>query len=171
VIRWSADALVVATWLISMELVYHYHRVSKGAWRYSPVGRHVMVFMGVIALVLFSASTRIFIVDVLHRQDYIVFQAFRVITFLTIPAVMLWRRAIITRSGKMHRSVTWRDSDGDDGPHRRAGEDLFPVPTVERQQRWRRDEDSGQPGGQEGPDADQAEGRRPRMGDGGQRRR
>lgn len=105
--RWVGNVLIFTTTVIALELVWRYHRVSGGAWRYTSIGKHVMSFMGIIAWVLLLSTTRLIMVDIFHTADFWWFQALRVISFLGIPIVLLWRRRIIVGAHKNKNPLTF----------------------------------------------------------------
>lgn len=94
---WVTFVLVVVATLQALEWVVAYHRQTRGAWRKREMGRHLMAFMAAIAIVLAFATTSRF----LHALGYmnpVWFDWLRVAVFVSIPAVLLWRRLLLAHA-------------------------------------------------------------------------
>lgn len=93
------SVLMVISLALAVACVIAYSTKTRGAWKLTEVGRHLMAFMIAVAAVLAVAVLRIVLVDILGFADVILFQVVRVAIFAGIPAVLAWRlRIIITSS-------------------------------------------------------------------------
>jgi hypothetical protein len=90
--------LAVVTTLMSLEWNIAYHRQTKGAWRRSGMGRHMMAFAAALSAVFLLASARFITVDVLGHTDPGWFQWLRLVVFTSIPIVIGWRRVLLARA-------------------------------------------------------------------------
>lgn len=89
------DLLIVATALLAAACVAAYQWVSRSAWLDSDTGRHLMSFMASITVVSGLSATRAVVVDVLHQPDPAWFRGARLVAFVSVPAVLAWRLALI----------------------------------------------------------------------------
>ena len=70
---------------------------ARAPWWRSEVGRHLMAYMVVIALVLTLALVR----AVLGDSDW--FNGIRLVTFVLVPVVMTWRLSLQIRARRLAR--------------------------------------------------------------------
>lgn len=96
----ASTAMLVVAALFAIEWVIAYHRKTHGAWRKktNPMSRHLMVFMAVIAAALSVSAAREIIVDILGDDGPTWFQIVRLVVLAAIPAVILWRRILLSRA-------------------------------------------------------------------------
>lgn len=90
-----SNVLLIVSAVLNLEMIYRYHRLTRGAWRDTQMGRHVMVYMASTALVLSLASARLVVVEWFDQSDPAWFQVARLATYVTIPAIFVWRRHLI----------------------------------------------------------------------------
>jgi hypothetical protein len=98
------NVLLIVSALINLEVIYTYNRLTGGAWRDTSMGRHVMAYMTVTALILTLASIR-FIVLWFDQSDPVWFQVLRAITYIALPIIFLWRRQIIVKVHRTHMKM------------------------------------------------------------------
>jgi hypothetical protein len=96
-------------WLVEVGLstalivmcVVAYQRTTRGAWRDSEEGRHLMAFMAAISLVLVTSLLRLVAVGGPPGPDRALWSAVvRDVVYAPIPAVFAWRLSIIIRAGR-----------------------------------------------------------------------
>lgn len=86
------NILLLISTLIGIELVVKYHRVTGGAWRSTPMGVHAMAFVAALVFILALASARVIAVEWFNHTDPQWFKVVRVVAYVLIPGVFLWRR-------------------------------------------------------------------------------
>lgn len=99
-IRLFTNILVFMLLAQLLEFIIAYHVMTKGAWRKNYTGIHNMVFMGSLFVVLLPGAIAI-IIRYTHDIPFtpsvfpLWFDIIRVIIYLSLPAVILWRRYIL----------------------------------------------------------------------------
>ncbi len=96
-LRLLGSGLIVVSTLLALEWVIAYHRLTGGQWRHNEMGRHLMAFEGALAAVLTLSSIRI-VTDLFGYPDPAWFQALRLIVFVSIPVVFVWRRWLLAKA-------------------------------------------------------------------------
>lgn len=96
--QFLGSVLAVVTTLMAAEWAFAYHRQTKGAWRRTPVGRHMMAFMVALTAVFAVASIRFITVDVLGHEDPAFFLWLRLAVFTSIPVLIGWRRVLLAQA-------------------------------------------------------------------------
>jgi hypothetical protein len=99
-LRFIGDALLGILFLQTVEWMVAYHRLTKGKWRESALGRHLMQFTGAFALVLFVIVLRLILRDVFSIGDFEGFRIFRTAVFIVIPIVFLRHRIMLNKAQK-----------------------------------------------------------------------
>jgi hypothetical protein len=89
----SAEIVISSVVAVASPICYHVW--TRGAWRYSRLGIHLMAYMSVIALTLVISDIRLFGGN---RIDVPWFAVLRVIAFVLVPFVLTWRFWIIYRT-------------------------------------------------------------------------
>lgn len=84
------NGLLVLSALLATAFVIVYH--FSAVWWESHDGRHVMAFMGALALVIDLAVLRL----IVGRPEW--FEIVRTLTFTAIPIVLAWRLAILIKA-------------------------------------------------------------------------
>jgi hypothetical protein len=97
IVRWVFEALVVASTLIGAFWCVAYHVVSRGDWRRTEVGRHLMTFMITLSAVTATTSVRIVVVDWLGYAEPVWFHLVRLLVFAGVPVIYLWRWRLLFR--------------------------------------------------------------------------
>lgn len=87
--------LLVVTTLLALACPVAYQVTTRGTWRRSDVGRHLMAFMASMAAVLALSSVRFVLVTVAGRDDPAWFVWIRLIVFVSVPIVLAGRLSII----------------------------------------------------------------------------
>jgi hypothetical protein len=103
------DVLVIASAVIASVCVIAYQVTTRGAWTTTETGRHVMCFMGSEAVVLILSAVRI-VSRVFGVTDPQWFATLRVIVFVSIPIVFLWRLRLIVTSWQDQRARDPQDT-------------------------------------------------------------
>ncbi len=85
--------LTVAAIVATASVVVH----ARVPWRDSQMGRHLMAYMGVIALVLDLGVVRLII------GDYPAFSVIRLVVFVGVPIVMAWRLVLQLQAQRADR--------------------------------------------------------------------
>jgi hypothetical protein len=99
-LRFIGDVLLSILFLQTVEWMIAYHRLTKGKWRESALGRHLMQFTGAFALVLFLIVLRLILRDIFNIGDTEVFRIFRTAVFIVIPVVFLRHRIMLNKAQK-----------------------------------------------------------------------
>lgn len=97
-ILWVVSVLAVIATAQTLEWLVAYHRQTRGAWRDSEMGRHLMIFMAALASVFALATVRFITVDLLGHELPLWFEWLRLVDFLSIPIVLAWRRLLLARA-------------------------------------------------------------------------
>lgn len=87
-----ADAAVIATALGALVFVCSYAWTTRGAWRHTPMGRHVMTFMvSILAVSVMAVAAVIWGTDWPHRT------VIRTAAWGLIAGCIWWRVVILFR--------------------------------------------------------------------------
>lgn len=99
------SALLALTAAINTACVVAYGWTTRGGWRDSEMGRHLMCFMCSEAAILDLSVVRM-VAGGAGWPDPVWFRVLRLVVFVTLPVVMGWRLAIIVRAyrGLLERS-------------------------------------------------------------------
>lgn len=95
------NSIVLIAELQLLEFVIAYHRLTKGAWRKNYLGVHNMVFMAALFMILLPSAINIVVRYII--QDIpappstfpLWFDIVRLVIYLLLPLVILWRRFIL----------------------------------------------------------------------------
>jgi hypothetical protein len=90
--------LCVSTGLI-LACIVAYSFTTRGGWRDSEVGRHLMAFMASEGSILVLGVVRL-ITESLGWPDPDWFRGLRVLVFVTLPVVIAWRLRIILKAAR-----------------------------------------------------------------------
>jgi hypothetical protein len=102
----AGNVLIIWATAVGVASVIVHARVP---WRRTPMGRHLMYYMSIIAAVLVLSCVRIFLGD--SPQ----FQLARLVVFVGVPLAMTQRLMMQIRAGRAARAVSpWRSEDGAD---------------------------------------------------------
>lgn len=96
--RLFTDVAVLATFAGALAFVGMYARMTRGGWRASTMGRHVMVFMIVITIVSSLAVASIFFGTAWPYRDLI-----RGLAWSAVAACIWWRVLLLRRAQRGHR--------------------------------------------------------------------
>ena len=91
------DWLVIGSAVLAVACPVAFQWTTRGAWRDTAIGWHLMSFMLAIAAVLVQAAIRLVCDDFLGVGDPVWFQRLRVAVFVSIPIVLAWRLVEILR--------------------------------------------------------------------------
>lgn len=100
------NVLLLISTVVGYELIWRYHRITRGAWRSTSMGVHAMSFVAALVFILTLFSARIVAVEWFNQDDPMWFQELRVAAYLLIPAIFLWRRHKIVQ---LHRNLEKED--------------------------------------------------------------
>lgn len=90
--------ILIVSAFIATEFIVAYHVKTRGGWRDTPMGKHLMVFMAAIAVVLDVTAIEDFVEDVVGFTTMPEWwEWFETSVFISIPCVLLWRRIILAR--------------------------------------------------------------------------
>lgn len=103
-LRVASGAILLLSALVAAEWAVAYQRLTGGDWRRSSMGRHVMVFMAVLGTVCAVFAARFVVVTVLDHDDTLWFRAVRLAVLAAVPAVLIWRRILLSRAQRERRS-------------------------------------------------------------------
>lgn len=103
-LRIASGGVLLLSLLIAAEWLVAYHRLTRGAWRRSSMGRHLMTFMAVIAAVAFAFAARVVWVNMLGNDDNVWFRAARLLVLMAVPVVLMWRRILLHQAQRERRS-------------------------------------------------------------------
>jgi hypothetical protein len=95
------NVLAFASLVLAVAFIVAYHLTSRGAWRNNPMGRHMMAFAAVDAVVLGLSCIRA-IGGASLNTDW--FAALRTITFLGVPWVFAWRLWLLRSTVRAERA-------------------------------------------------------------------
>jgi len=95
--------LIVLSAFLATGFIVDYWRLSRGAWRRDPVGRHLMAYVSVDAIVLILGSIRF---AGGAGLDTGWFAWIRIIVFLGVPWTIGWRWLILRRLYQRDREDT-----------------------------------------------------------------
>jgi len=94
VLRLIGNGLIFWAAAVSTASVLVHARVP---WRHSEMGRHLMAYMGALALVLVLSCVRLVVGDAPW------FQTLRLIVFVAIPLTMTWRLWLQVKTHRLDR--------------------------------------------------------------------
>jgi FlaA1/EpsC-like NDP-sugar epimerase len=103
------NALVIVSAALCWAFVVVYHVMSRGSWRYSLIGRHLMVSDGTVGTVLTLSVIRIIGGPSL---DPLWFQVLRMLVFAAVPVVVAWRIWLMVRAQRANN-----EREHDDARH------------------------------------------------------
>jgi len=95
--QFAGYVLVILTSLIAIELTIAYHRQTRGTWRDTVMGKHLMTFMAAIAAVVATWAIAV-VIRILGHETPGWFEWLRLAVFSSIPAVLLWRRILLAHA-------------------------------------------------------------------------
>lgn len=104
----AENIIIFASAIIAVEWVFAYHWKSRGDWRVTNMGRHLMVFMASLAAILSMIAVETLIEDVLSGGMPGWWEWLELVVITSLPFVLAWRRVVLyqaQRTRKNHRAV------------------------------------------------------------------